>query len=121
MSKASRECKEYIKDYNRWIRDAAKQSLRREMTLEELARELRKIFRFRYLTAADYKHEGPICVDLWEYKPQFHESDCTWNGLHRRELLYSFDMAQLACTIDLSEYKDADGNIDYGKCIVEVE
>ena len=23
--------------------------------------------------------------------------------------------------IDLSEYRDADGNIDYSKCIVEVE
>ena len=91
------------------------------MTLEELARELRKIFRFKYLTVADYKHEGPVTLDCWEYKPNFNEWDCTWRGFHHRELLYSFDTAELACALDLSEYRDADGNIDYSKCIVEVE
>ena len=29
--------------------------------------------------------------------------------------------ALVAEALDLSEYKDADGNIDYSKCIVEVE
>ena len=91
------------------------------MTLKELAHELRKIFIFEYATVADYKHEGPVVLELWEYEPNFRAKDCTWNGSHHCELLYSFDTSGLACDIDLSEYRGENGEIDYSKCIVEVE
>ena len=91
-----------------------------KMTLKELARELRKISMFRYLTVADYKHEGPVTLDCWEYKPTFYDEDCTWRGFHHRGLLYSFEASDLACDLDLSEYADKNGVIDYSRCIVEI-
>lgn len=91
------------------------------MTLNELAKKLREIFEFKYVTVADYKHEGPVTLDCWECKPTFYDEDCTWRGFHHRGLLYSFEASDLACDIDLSEYRDSDGNVDYSKCIVEVE
>lgn len=88
------------------------------ITLTELAHELRKIFKFKYLTMADYKHEGPVTIDIWSHKPYFRESDCTWNG---EGLIESKDLYDLDCVLDLSEYADENINIDYSKCIVEVE
>ena len=54
------------------------------MTLEELARKLREILEFKYVTVANYKHEGPVTLDCWEYKPTFYDEDCTWRGFHHR-------------------------------------
>ena len=88
-----------------------------KLTLKELAHELRKVFRFKYLTMADYKHEGPVTIDIWSHKPYFRESDCTWNG---EGLIESKDLYDLDCDLDLSEYADENGEIDYSRCIVEV-
>ena len=89
------------------------------MTLSEFANELRKIFRFDCLTV-EVPHYGLYFV-LWNQKPH-------WNGKYwdaemdgKGHIVVDFLEFDLAGKVDLSEYKDADGNIDYSKCIVEVE
>lgn len=89
------------------------------MTLTELAQELRKIFRFRYLTAEIAIYNTYFC--MWDQKPR-------WNGKYwgaeedgKKHIVTDFLACDIAEEIDLSEYKDADGNINYSKCIVEVE
>lgn len=90
-------------------------------TIMRLARELRKIFRFKYLTLSDYKHKGIVTINCWMHKPYFKEDDCTWGSQYSFELLLSFDVGALACTLDFSNYWNTDGRIDYSKCIVEVK
>ena len=94
-----------------------------KLTLKELARELRKIFRFKYLTACNKMTGGsPIGLDLFRgYRPWF-SSDGYWSISYvvgGGSLV--IPVALLSMDLDLSEYADEDGNIDYSKCIVEVE
>ena len=86
-----------------------------KMTLTELAHELRKIFRFKYLTAESV--EGKI-VALWDGKPFF--TGYEWHFTDKAQCIIDIRFHHIP-VLDLSEYKDADGDIDYSKCIVEVE
>ena len=88
------------------------------LTLRELARELRKIFRFKYLTVEIAIYNPYFC--LWTERPY-------WNGKYweakedgQKHIVTDFLSFETVASIDLSEYADADGNIDYSKCIVEV-
>ena len=87
-----------------------------QLTLKELARELRKVFIFDYVTIDD---DGTITS--WRGKPLYISTIGVWD---RNAYLGSLDIfhTDISCTVDLdlSEYTDADGNIDYSKCIVEV-
>lgn len=90
-----------------------------KMTLTELAHELRKFFRFKYLTAEIAVYNHYFC--LWTGKP-------FWNGKYwgvkengKKHIVTDFLDFETIKSIDLSEYEDADGIIDYSKCIVEVE
>lgn len=92
-----------------------------KLTLTELAHELRKIFKFKYLT---YNAYGILCIWAGERpKPEYIKDFCFWNFYPERTFtIGSIDTKTKDCVrLDLSEYKDADGNIDYSKCIVEVE
>ena len=100
-----------------------------KMTLTELAHELRKIFWFKYLAAGEMFYWGrshtvvfmsnePLTLSVsdegGEGCPCFiHE----WDG---EDIIETFSEEDLVCSLDLSEYADEDGNIDYSKCIVEV-
>lgn len=84
----------------------------RSMTLTELAHELRKIFRFKYLTC-----DGDFSI--WLDKPEYTRDG--WTRYSTSEILLQFEPRQLAIHIDLFEYADENGIIDYSKCIVEVE
>ena len=87
-----------------------------KMTLTELARELRKIFKFRYLTVDDSR-----CIYAWRgKKPRYLEEEKYWTG-NSSEISIVLETWAHEVDLDLSEYRDADGNIDYSKCIVEVE
>lgn len=87
-----------------------------KMTLTELARELRKIFKFRYLTVS----RNTNLLLIWKKKPAFRgRREWQLDGPVDQFLIIEPDF--LSINLDLSEYKDADGNIDYSKCIVEVE
>ena len=92
------------------------------MTLKELAHELRKLFRFKYLTVdEDFRNDNKPTIAIWKDRPEFNQ----WNewemGLIPCNGCFDVEMLNIAESLDLSEYKDADGNIDYSKCIVEVE
>ena len=91
-----------------------------KMTLKELARELRKLFEFKYLTCDGCGDQRDYCI--WLDKPEYTRDGWivyTISSVVNSLLL--FESYKLAIQLDLSEYKDADGNIDYSKCIVEVE
>ena len=92
------------------------------MTLTEFAHELRKIFIFDYLTAECIYCDIFFC--MWNGKPGWDSDKSDWSIKDKPELVYAENgiwSFQLTNEVDLSEYKDADGNIDYSKCIVEVE
>lgn len=93
-----------------------------KMTLEELAHELRKIFKFKYLTVdEDFRNDNKPTIAIWKDRPEFNQ----WNewemGLIPCNGCFDVEMLNIAEALDLSEYKDADGNVDYSRCIVEVE
>lgn len=86
------------------------------MTLKELAVELRKVIKFRYLAKDSvgtiYAYSGQ--------KPEYSEKDEFWMCNFSRTSVV-FELWSYAVSLDLSEYMDDQGNIDYSKCIVEVE
>lgn len=82
------------------------------MTLNELAKELRKFFFFKYLTI----HR--VDIYLWRDRPLFVEKYHAWSDAQD---IATINATDLNYSLDLSEYRDADGIIDYSKCIVEVE
>ena len=92
------------------------------MTLTELAHELRKVLRFRWLTL-DYTGY----VTLWMSRPRYIED---WSGTRKTWCRgnaplqgmcgYIFPNA-INEVLDLEEYTSERHGVDYGKCIVEVE
>lgn len=91
------------------------------MTLKELARELMKLFKFRCLVAYGSELYG-YRVRAYLLKPKYIPIGGFWfNATRGNDALLDISFSDLMCELDLSEYKDADGNIDYSKCIVEVE
>lgn len=89
-----------------------------QLTLKELANELREIFKFRYLTA--HRSGTELFLRMYVKKPSYSETYSIW-GIKGAVFFPIAVSEDLRVDIDLSEYKDADGNIDYSKCIVEVE
>ena len=88
------------------------------LTLKELAHELRKIFNFRWLTITD-DYPTPTLM-LWTDKPGYDGHGWNIFNVTLKPYRGSATTYALNTDLDLSEYKDADGNIDYSKCIVEV-
>lgn len=88
------------------------------MTLEELAKKLREVFEFRYLTVHKNWCRRPT-VWMWNGKPKYicPNDIGGWSGAH---CVGSFEQ-DYVMPLDLSEYADENGEIDYSKCIVEVE
>ena len=94
------------------------------MTLKELAQELRKIVRFKYLTVSPDVCGCPAEIYCWtSIRPAYNAKGRMWiiSQEGYQTIACSFEAWHLEKSLDLSEYKDADGNIDYSKCIVEVE
>lgn len=92
------------------------------MTLTEFAVELKNILRFRWLTL-DYTGY----ITLWNNRPKYTAdwkgSEKTWQrgndplcGMSG----YIFPKA-IGIKLNLEEYTDKNGAVDYSKCIVEVE
>lgn len=113
-----------------------------KLTLKELAHELRKIFpRTKYVTVGNNPHKATLLpeqkvVSLFyskkNKKPAFVTEYIIPNiwGIKDDKLtvgkysfyslgIHEFYLGEVV-NLDLSEYKDADGNIDYSRCIVEV-
>lgn len=91
------------------------------MTLEELAQKLRKIFGFGYLVAYGSELYG-YRVKAYLLKPKYIPIGGFWfNETRGNDALLDISFSDLMCDLDLSEYEDEDGNIDYSRCIVEVK
>ena len=92
-----------------------------KLTLKELARELRKVFRFKYLTCDGCGDQRDYCI--WLDKPEYtRDGWLIFSAFGDAEpAMMLFESRNLAINLDLSEYADENGNIDYSKCIVEVE
>lgn len=86
------------------------------LTLMGLARELRKLFDFKYLTCDDYDQQIDFCI--WQDKPYF--TDHEWKTDPPRAMSLLIEPDLLIASVDLSEYADESGAIDYSRCIVEV-
>ncbi len=94
-----------------------------QLTLKELAHEMRKIFRFKYLTACNkITGNSPIGLDLFTGDKPWFSSDGYWvdNYVVAGGSLV-IPVALLSMDLDLSEYADENGEIDFSRCIVEVE
>lgn len=112
-----------------------------KLTLEELARELRKIFKFRYLTVQptfyrdSYNNIDEYCgdaIELWDKKPRFLSDEGFWEeifsdgeptGRFGKEYLKPDNLVScldlgLSKTIE-EMFEDGDFS-EYEKCIVEV-
>lgn len=89
------------------------------MTLTELAYELKKIFSFNYLTVDNRLGFSVIRLWLSEDWPFFYPEE--WNCVCDDACVGGFDFNYLKEKLDLSEFTDKNGNIDYSKCIVEVK
>ena len=88
-----------------------------KMTLRELARELRKIFRFKYLTA--HRSGVELFLRMYAKKPSYFKTYNVWSNADA--VFFPIAVSEdLRVDLDLSEYKDENGDIDYSKCIVEV-
>ena len=104
-----------------------------KMTLKELAHELRKLFEFDILTYSAWE-DGDCYVTeqldeiiLWYRRvpdalPEYDETAGNFYGdVEVIALLKISSMsAMVSESLDLSEYRNENGKIDYSKCIVEV-
>ena len=88
-----------------------------KMTLSEFAYELRRVFRFKFLAIS-----GPYCADAYYNEPHWVEADKDGPGywVSAYGSACQFEPAAVD-VLDLSEYENRDGEIDYSKCIVEVD
>ena len=94
------------------------------MTLTEFAKKLREVFKFKYLTVSPKTIWRDDCIglDIFINKPWFSIEGPYWIDSEiftRGMLIIPYNL--LAGTLDLSEYKNEYGEIDFSKCIVEVE
>ncbi len=82
------------------------------LTLTGLAYELCKIFNFKYLTL-----DSENCL-IWDKEPFYAHSE-EWVSFEG--VFFEVPVILMKNNLDLSEYKDETGKIDYSKCIVKVE
>ena len=94
------------------------------MTLNELARELRKVFEFKWLTY-DRRGDDWYVINLWKSKPVYQFDMWYPRGDADRDCPQIIDRQFLRSgnELDLSEYPSMPiTNLpDFSKCIVEVE
>ena len=94
------------------------------MTLKELAHEMRKLFEFKYLTVSPDFCGCPIEIYCWtSIRPTYNAKGRMWiiSQEGSQTIAGSFEAWHLEKNLNLSEYADENGEIDYSKCIVEVE
>lgn len=91
------------------------------MTLTELAKKLHEIFDFKYITASKYNEYYLLVLHDGEHGlPTYDEEEDRWNDDDYTGVLQCFLSKILKNKLDLNEYVDEDGYINYSKCIVEI-
>ena len=89
-----------------------------KLTLKELVQKLRQMFDFEYLTCEILGGCRVYVISLWNGKPRWRGGSWWWcDGC---DLIVDIKLYMKFIDLDLFEYNDADGIIDYSKCIVEV-
>lgn len=109
------------KAQNDYFEDLRKDEL--GMTLTELAKELKKTFKFRYLTVSPDICGCPMEIYCWtSIRPTYNAKGRMWiiSQEGSQTIMSSFEAWHLEKSLDLSEYADENGNVDYSRCIVEV-
>ena len=94
-----------------------------QLTLTELACELRKVFKFRYLTVSPDFCGCPIEIYCWmSIHPTYNAKGRMWiiSQEGSQTIVSSLEAWHLEKNLNLSEYADENGVIDYSRCIVEV-
>ena len=94
-----------------------------KLTLRELAREMRKLFEFKYLTVSPDFCGCPIEIYCWtSIRPTYNAKGRMWiiSQEGSQTIAGSFEAWHLEKNLNLSEYADENGVIDYSRCIVEV-
>lgn len=94
------------------------------MTLKEFALILRKCIKFNYLTAERYHSD--MVVSIYMNQPTYvsygeHGGGWDTSNDDTSASVCAFYKEELAVKLDLSEYEDASGEVDYSKCVVRVE
>lgn len=90
-----------------------------KLTLKELVQKLRQMFDFEYLTCEILGGCRVYVISLWNGKPRWRGGSWWWcDGC---DLIVDIKLYMKFIDLDLSEYRDENGEIDYSKCIVEVE
>ena len=107
-------------DYSKSLVKIDSKKEKKKMRPIELAKYLRKVFNFKYLLVENIYNQGVLESHLFKIKPEYKTF-----YYYTRDHKYVADGASvfsLASNIelDLSEYEDDNGNVDYSKCIVEV-
>lgn len=95
-----------------------------KMTLTEFAHEIGKLLNAKYVTYEEGTFEDS--VNLWEEKPVYQIYDSV-NGYGSWQPATPFMSSpcviyqrMVKTDLDLSEYENENGKVDYSKCIVEV-
>lgn len=81
------------------------------LTLTGLAYELGKLFHFKYLTL-----DSEDCL-IWDKEPFYAHSE-EWVSFEGG--FFVVPVSIIKRTLDLSEYEDESGKVDYSKCIVDL-
>lgn len=90
-----------------------------KLTLKGLVQKLRRMFDFEYLTCEILGGCRVYVISLWNGKPRWEGGSWWWcDGC---DLIVDIKLYMKFFDLDLFEYNDADGIIDYSKCIVEVK
>ena len=90
------------------------------ITLTELAQELRKIFKFRYLTVEKPLYSLYFCMR--DQKPHWTGEYWDTKNDGDKHIIADFLEFELVEKIDLSEYVNETGDdVDFSKCIVEMD
>lgn len=89
------------------------------MTLTELASKFRELYKFDYIVV-ESSHFNTLRLRLWisERKPIFTKYGWDYNDNEDFDFV-EVSTEHLIDELDLSEYADDNGNIDYSKCIVK--
>ena len=93
------------------------------MTLKELAQEIKKIIAFDYMTMHKNWGNTPTIL-LYVGKPRYSRGGDIGRWcpvLGKSCVICSINVYRVIGGIQLLEYADEQGSIDYSKCIVEVE
>ena len=101
--------------------------MEKTFTLEDIARRLLGLYSFRYLVLTPDADGKPMAILTSSGRPRYMEDGGTghWSFMDIRDIsgdgIAITGLDNLRLELDLTEYMDSKGCIDYRKCIVDTE